>query len=233
MFDAQKLLGQLLREAAGGGLGGSRRHRGRGSLTGLPRGLEAKVGMGLLGLAIAAFEHFRQSSAASAQAPAHAPPYPGMNGGPGQAPQPMTASSGLPATPPPPPPGRPVPEPQAAGEGEQLRSLHLLRAMIAAAHADGLIDEGERTSLLTHARESGLGDEDLAALEREMRTPLSTEQLILQTPTELREETYIAALVAIDADHPDEDAFLASLCAGLQLDAAAQSRIKHQLGLTA
>lgn len=221
MFDAQKLLGQVLREAAGGGLGGSRRHRGRGSLTGLPRGLEAKVGMGLLGLAIAAFEHFRQASATPAHSPAHSP----ANAPPAPAP-------GA-ATPPPPPPGRPDPEPRAAGEGEQLRSLHLLRAMIAAAHADGLVEDAERAGLLAHARESGLGDEDMAALEREMRTPLSLEQLILQTSTELREETYVAALVAIDADHPDEDAFLASLCAGLQLDAAAQSRIRQQLGLTA
>ena len=67
MFDAQRLLGQVLREAAGGGLGGARRGKRRsGSLTGLPRGLEAKVGMGLLGLAIAAYEHFRQSTPAAA-----------------------------------------------------------------------------------------------------------------------------------------------------------------------
>ena len=57
MFDAQRLFGQVLREAAGGGLGGAkRRKRGSRSLTGLPSGLEAKVGVGLLGLAIAARE---------------------------------------------------------------------------------------------------------------------------------------------------------------------------------
>ncbi len=90
MFDAQKLLGQVLREAAGGGLGGSRRQKRRsGSLTGLPGGLEAKVGMGLLGLAIAAYEHFRQPAAASGQTPANVSP--------------LAAPLAAPAMPPPPP----------------------------------------------------------------------------------------------------------------------------------
>lgn len=214
MFDAQKLLGQVLREAAGGGLGGSRRRGGRrGSMTGLPRGLEAKVGMGLLGLAIAAFEHFRQAQAGTAQSVAAPPP----------APLPAAASRAG-AAPPPPPPGNPVTAPLLAQE----RSLQLLRVMIAAANADGAIDAGERAGLLGRAREAGLGEEDLRALEAEIARPLALEPLLRQTPSELREEAYVAALVAIDADHPQEHAFLDALGAGLQLDAAAQARLRAQ-----
>ena len=205
MFDAQKLLGQLLRDAAGGGLGGSRRSKRRsGSPAGLPSGLQAKLGMGLLGLAIAAYEHVRQpSAAASAQ-----------------------------TIPPPPPPGRPAPAlPDSQGDRDQLRSLHLLRAMIAAAQADGRIDDGERAQLMAHARAAAIAGEDLEALDREIRNPLSLEQLVLQTPAGLNEEVYVAALIAIDIDDDSEHLFMETLAAGLNIDAAAQARIGAKLGI--
>lgn len=224
MFDAQKLLGQVLREAAGGGLGGGKRRKRRsGSLTGLPSGLEAKVGVGLLGLAIAAYEHFKQAQPATVQTGANPPP------------SPMPLASGSPASaaphmPPPPPPGRPQPA-QVTGQADQLRSLHLLRAMITAANADGHVDATERALLLQHAREAGLAGEDLDALDREIRNPLSLQQLVAQTPSGLNEEVYVAALIAIDADNPNEDQFLEALCAGLKLDADAQARVRRQLGI--
>ena len=222
MFDAQRLLGQVLREAAGGGLGGGRRSRRRsGSLTGLPSGLEAKVGMGLLGLAIAAYEHFRSSAPAASQTVANAAPA-------GASP----AMSAGPAMPPPPPPGLPAPaSPDRHGEGDQLRSLHLLRAMIAAAHSDGRIDDSERAQLLQHARDAGLAGEDLDALDREMRNPLSPEQLVLQTPAGLNEEVYVAALIAIDIDDAREHQFMDTLGAGLGLDSQARARLAAQLGV--
>lgn len=224
MFDAQKLLGRVLREAAGGGgLGGGRRRKGRGgSITGLPRGLEAKVGMGLLGLAIAAYEHFRQSPPGATAAP----------GGPPPAPMPV-AGQRTAATPPPPPPGHPGPAASVSPSGEpaQERSLHLLRVMIAAANADGAIDATERAGLLDRAREAGLDDEDLAGLEHEIASPLELEPLLRLTPPDLREEAYVAALLAIDADHPHEHAFLDALASGLRLDAAAQARLRTQFDL--
>ena len=70
MFNAQRLLGQVMQEALGGGLGRQGKRR-KGSFTGLPRGMEAKVGIGLLGVAIAAFEHFRSTGN-----PASPPPSP-------------------------------------------------------------------------------------------------------------------------------------------------------------
>lgn len=226
MFDAQKLLGQVLREASGGGLGGGKRRKQRsGSLTGLPSGLEAKVGMGLLGLAIAAYEHYRQAPAAAVQTGVNPPP----------APSPL--ASGLlsptpPSMPPPPPPGRPGSEaPPAASQADQLRSLHLLRAMVCAANADGHVDATERALLMQHARDAGLAGEDLDALDREIRNPLSLQQLIVQTPPGLNEEVYVAALITIDADNPNEHQFLEALCAGLKLTAEAQSRIRLQLGI--
>lgn len=226
MFDAQKLLGQVLREATGGGLGGGkRRKRGSRSLTGLPSGLEAKVGIGLLGLAIAAYEHFKQTPAASHQTGTHPPP----------APMPLVGgvpAAAFPTMPPPPPPGRPdLAAPPPVGQADQLRCLHLLRAMVTAANADGHVDPAERALLMQHAREAGFAGEDLDALDREIRNPLSLEQLIVQTPSGLNEEVYVAALIAIDADNPNEHQFLAALSAGLKLDAQALAGIRRQLDI--
>lgn len=200
MFDAQTLLGHVLRDALGGGLGGGRRRNRRGSLTGLPRGLEGKIGMGLIGLAVAAFEHFRQQQSAP-------------------------AASG-PATPPMPPP------PPPADDTGNAQSLHVLRAMIAAANADGLIDAQEREGIVGRARDAGLTPDQVAALDAEFRAPLPLDRLIAQTPDDLREEVYVAALIGMNADTDAEHRFLEQLTAGLRLDASAQRRIHEQLGLT-
>ncbi len=201
MFDAQTLLGHVLRDALGGGLGGGRRRSRRGSLTGLPRGLEGKIGMGLIGLAVAAFEHFREQQSAPAASGSATPPMP----------------------PPPPPP--------AADDTGNAQSLHVLRAMIAAANADGLIDAQEREGIVGRARDAGLTPDQVAALDAEFRAPLTLDRLIAQTPDELREEVYVAALIGMNADTDAEHRFLEQLTAGLRLDATAQRRIREQLGM--
>lgn len=202
MFNAQTLLGHVLKDAIGGQLGGTRRRKRR-SVTGLPRGLETKVGMGLIALAVAAYQHFTQAKA------------------------PTTAAAG-PSGPPPPPAGSPPPPP---GAQENAQALHLLRAMIAAANADGAIDAAERQAIIGRAGEAGLDADDLRALDAEFAAPLALSQLLAQTAPALREETYVAALVGMTADTEAETRFLAQLADGLQLDAAAQSRIRSQVGL--
>ena len=201
MFDAQRLLGQVLKDAMGGG----RRHKRR-SLSGLPRGMEAQLGMGLLGLAIAAVEHFRAPGSSAVATPASSPPP-----APG-------------AMPPPPPPGRPKVAPAFP---QQAEHLHLLRIMIAAMHADGAVDAEERRRLLERAAAAGLQGEDLVALEAELWQPRPLADLLRDT----REQAWIAGLVAIDADEAREHAFLAQLAEGLRLDAAQQARIRENLGL--
>lgn len=205
MFDAGKLLGQVLRDAASGAIGAGRRpNRRRPSLLGLgTRGVEAKIGLGLLGLAFAAYEHFRQSTPGTGPA---APP-----------PAPNNVSS---ATPPPPP---------AATDHEH--ALHLVRAMICAANADGLIDADERAGILGRAKDGGLGDAEMTALETEMRSPLTLAQLVARTPSELREQVYAAALITITPDTDQENRFLDQLTMQLGMDAAACASVRQQLGL--
>jgi len=200
MFDAQKLLGHVLKDALAGQGGGSSRRRRRQSATGLPRGLESKVGMGLLALAVAAFEHFSQ-----AQSPT----------GRGRA----ARGAGT----------RPGPRRPSPGQGGQ--ALNWLRGMVAAANADGAIDAEERGAILERARDAGLDAAETAALQAEFAAPLTLAQVLARTPAALREETYVAALVGMTADTEAETRFLDELANGLDLDAAAQQRIRQQVGL--
>lgn len=214
MFDAEKLLGSLMGDAFSGTLGGKKRHQKRSSsglsglMGGMSTGTKAKIGVGLLGLAYAAFEHYKQ--------PANA-----------------EASSSV-VTPPPPPAklqNAPPPPPMNAPRVSNENALHLIRAMITAADADGLIDAQERENILARAREAGFDAESLNALEVEITAPMSLKQLVVRTPEHLRDETYAAALIAITADSPEERSFLDQLAAGLKLETQARQEIHQQLGL--
>lgn len=211
MFNPEKLLGQLLGDSMSGQLGGKRRARGSGGMFGGISGTsKAQLGIGLLGIAMAAYQHYQQPAPA---------PSPLAGGGP----PPPPGSSGT--VPPPPPPAEP------ASPERLAQAMHLLRAMITAAHADGLIDGGEREAILGRARQAGLGDEDLRALDAEIRAPFTLEQLAVRTAPAQRSEVYAAALLTIGADTPDERAFLDRLAAALPLEPAARRDIHTQLGI--
>ena len=111
---------------------------------------------------------------------------------------------------------------------DQANSLLLLRIMIAAAHADGVVDATERGRLLDRARAAGLGAEELMALGAELAQPRPLSELAANVPTELREQAYAAALVATDIDHPEEHRFLADLASASALDSARQAAIRGQ-----
>jgi uncharacterized membrane protein YebE (DUF533 family) len=210
MFDANRLLGQLLGEAVGGSFGGRKRKKSRG-LGALGLG-KAQVGIGLLGVAYAAYEHYTSTQGRPASA------------APAAAPMPVAAPV---AMPPPPPPGRPA----ATSPVDDDRALHLLRAMIAAAHADGGIDDTERAALLERARSAGLDAGDVSTLDVEMRAPMTLAQVAARTPDGLKEETWVAAFVAAMPDTEEEQRFLAGLGDALGFDAAARLRIAQKHGL--
>ncbi|MCE7929918.1 MAG: hypothetical protein DYH17_00875, partial [Xanthomonadales bacterium PRO6] len=69
MFDVEKLLGQML----SGGVGGGRRERRAHGSFGIPGVSKAQLGVGAIGIAIAAWEHFKSRQPESATAPAPVP----------------------------------------------------------------------------------------------------------------------------------------------------------------
>ncbi|MBS7540143.1 tellurite resistance TerB family protein [Ancylobacter lacus] len=119
-----------------------------------------------------------------------------------------------------PPPGSPF-DVEAAGRGEL--PVTLLRTMIAAALADGHVDEAERAAITARLRENHAGALDEAArfLADELARPASVEDIARAVANEAEAaEVYISALLAIDPDSTAERAFLARLALALRLDPA-------------
>ena len=174
MFKPEKLLGSLL--------GGSSRRGGTNLLT-------SQLGMGLLGVAIAAADHYMKKSSPAASAPGTSsgmvPP-----AAPGAAAPPPPPGQGYTAAPPPPPGAGPTTAPPSAPAGASAAApgendaVLLIRAMIAAAHADGAIDQEERQRILNKFREADLSAEEHSFLVNELFSPASLENIVSQVSSE-------------------------------------------------
>lgn len=108
---------------------------------------------------------------------------------------------------------------QATGD-DNARALRLVRAMIAAASADGVVDDAERAAIAGNLKAAGLDDEAAAFIENEFANPadLSTLNEGVETPQQAA-EVYTAARLAIDPDTEEEQQFLAALASQLELEA--------------
>jgi uncharacterized membrane protein YebE (DUF533 family) len=98
--------------------------------------------------------------------------------------------------------------------------LLMIRAMIAAAHADGHIDAQEQTRIFDQVDRMGLAADDKAVLFDELRRPLGLLELVELTPDlEAGAEVYAASLLAVDPDQPLSQRYLTELARRLQLPA--------------
>lgn len=98
-------------------------------------------------------------------------------------------------------------------------ALLLLRAMIAAALSDGLIDETERQRIVGRLADAGINTEERQFLDREIAAPWSPQQFAAAAVSpEIRSELYLASAIAIDADTAAEQAYLRYLAATLGLE---------------
>jgi uncharacterized membrane protein YebE (DUF533 family) len=198
MLDAERLLGNLLTGTLSQALGG----RGSRLLRTGSIGSNATLGVGLLGIAMAAYEHYSQ-----AQSPA--------------------ASGARP--PPPPPPGSspPPPPPPAATSERNADAVVLIRAMIAAAQCDGRLDDDERARIA--AASAGLSPTERAFVAHELESPQSIEQIAFASRPAIASDVYAAAAHAIVADSDAEALWLARLGDALGLDAGSRRAIEQRL----
>ena len=98
-------------------------------------------------------------------------------------------------------------------------SMLILRAMIAAASADGVVDAKERAHIVGSLRQVGFDPAAAQFLDREFASPASPQDLVAGvTQPEVGAQVYAAARLTIDPDHPAEKAFLDSLAFRLGLD---------------
>lgn len=217
MFDPERLLGQLVGQVLGGGMGGRSRRRSAIAAGGL--GGKAALGLGALGIAMAAFEHYQQRTTASAAMAGAAAPAP-------------TPGNSVPPPPPPVAPAGTPPPPPAATAQSAADALQLVQCMIAAAAADGSIDSDERARILKRMRGLGLDEAGEAFLSEALAAPKSADEIGATTRPGLVEAVYAAALLGIDPDHPAETAFLDRLAGALGLSAATRQTLSAQLSGT-
>lgn len=119
-------------------------------------------------------------------------------------------------------------EPPASPEAQQKLAAATIVAMIAAAKADGHVDDAERAAILAK-----VGPVEAAAkafLETELAAPLDLDRVasLATTPQEAT-HLYAASLLAIDPDQASEKAYLEALAAKLGLDAAVVAEVTRQV----
>lgn len=108
--------------------------------------------------------------------------------------------------------------------------LLLLRAMIAAAHADGHIDQTERMKIFDQVDGMDLSMDDKSSLFDEMRRPLNLEQLVDKvTCSEAAAEVYAISALAIDLSQDRSRIYLDQLARMLCIP----SQLQHTLEQTA
>ena len=97
-------------------------------------------------------------------------------------------------------------------------ALSLIRVMIAAARADGHVDDAERARIHDKLALSGLGEEAIAFLDDELSKPVDMDGIIAAASNEaLKIEMFTAARLAIDPDTRAERGFLDLLAGRLGL----------------
>ena len=105
--------------------------------------------------------------------------------------------------------------------GQQSLARHMLRAMIAAAKADGHVDAQEQARIFAEMDKLPLSSDDKAFVMDELRAKLDVDAVAAAATTpEEAAELYAASLLAIDVDNAAERGYLAMLAARLKLDDA-------------
>lgn len=121
-------------------------------------------------------------------------------------------------------------EPEIAPTPEQNAIAGLmLRAMIQAAKADGVIDEDEKRRLLDQMGD--LDEDERSFIREQMAAPIDVQQLARDVPRGLEAQVYMMSLIAIDLDDEAEFSYLRDLAQALNLAATTIAGIHRQLRL--
>ena len=219
MFDAQSLLGGLLKEVTSGGKSGT-------SL-----GSKAALGMGALGIAIAAFEHFTENNKQNSSAnTGNRPPAPAAQQ---TIPTPPSTSAGnsagnSAAAPPPPPVSSTIVPPAPAAE-KDTGALLLIDAMLAAANADGHIDEQEQEKIFQQLKAINSDQEGFSYVQQRIEQPPSIEQICQQArDADIARQVYTVSLLAITVDTSAEQNYINQLASCLPLSNAVITQLNDQ-----
>jgi len=228
-MDLNRVLGALL-----GGAAQPARRRRRSTTSSLltGRSVEARAARAIGTLAGAAIEAWMRGRQAAPQpAPAPRPSsrsIPGPWGGAPAAPPVRPPETG--ASPWSVPASTPAPEPESPG-AEEAEALLMVRAMIAAAKADGSVDAAERAAIASQLDAAGLSAEERDFVLADFDRPLTPEALAKEARDPmLRARIYAAAFAGAGEVTPAERTWLDGLARALKLDKAAAAAIEERLG---
>lgn len=121
----------------------------------------------------------------------------------------------------------------AQGIGTPDDRLLVVRAMIAAALADGQLDGSERERIFQQLDQLGLSDQASGLLVEELRNPLSLEGLVEIVPdAEAAIEVYAASVLTIDQEKPEGQEYLDRLATALALPWELRAEVHAKLAET-
>ena len=244
MFNPEKLLGKIVGEVVSTNGSWSKKGKKKKGSSSLLGGLASGGGlMTLIGLGVGAYEILKQQGqqARAGGMPPPAPPGAGPMGGPPPPPPPAAAA------PPPPPSTGSVPlSPPAApavgmpaapvasvlpGLDSAALAVRMLQAMVAAAHADGVMDEAEERAVLDRLRGADLDQEEKFFLLDQLHRPKTIEELAAGiTDFAVARTMYLLAATAVAIDTEAERAWFDRLARQLGLSREVQVFLEEQAG---
>ncbi len=232
MFNPEKLLGGLLNSGIGKTIYGSSKNKAKSLMTGT-------AAIGLLGVAMEAFEHFTKNQGVGTQSapppqpgPAYrpvqappAPPQPGLSSAPPSVPHSVYASA-----PPVAPLSSGVSGAPVGASGTPSEAVLLIKAMIAAANSDGVIDSEERASILEKLRSVGLSSEEESFIMHELLAPAGIDEIVRHVAdAATARHVYMASLMAVSVDTESEREYLRALAQRLGLTDSDVSAMHAQM----
>jgi uncharacterized membrane protein YebE (DUF533 family) len=117
-----------------------------------------------------------------------------------------------------PPPDDSSFHPETAPQGEHEFALVLVRAMIAAARADGHIDDAERARITEKLSLSGMNSDTQEFLANELKAPVDIDALVAAAVTDAQKvELYTASRLTIEPKTRAERGYLDLLAGRLKL----------------
>ncbi|AWV16489.1 MULTISPECIES: DUF533 domain-containing protein [Methylobacterium] len=129
---------------------------------------------------------------------------------------------------------RGAPPPESGGpdftEIDEDEARLMLRAMVAATTADGMVDAAERKRLDTAVADAGLDPDGRSWLDRELADPADVDEIAERVASpDAAARIFAAARLAIDPDTLQERQFLKMLAEALDLPADAIDRVERNI----
>jgi uncharacterized membrane protein YebE (DUF533 family) len=120
---------------------------------------------------------------------------------------------------------------ELTGPAAEQRSMALIQAMIAAAKADGHIDDSERANITKQIQAMGMDADAQKFISDELDKPLDAKAIAaLAESPKAAAEIYLTSLMVINVDNDQERAYLAELASAMNLapDLVAQLQAEAQ-----